>query len=108
MKIEIEIPDWCNSENLYLISRNELIAKKLVNEEWRIKIVRCNQCGRCCEIHPKEGAYYPLKEDGSCINLILDGENKICKLGMEKSLACVLGEPEGQEYKQFNCCIEYK
>ena len=107
MKVEIEIPDWCNAENLYLLTSNELIAFKMENSNWKIKKVRCNKCGRCCMIHPKEGAYFQLKEDGSCINLIKQGDTFTCKIGMEKPLACVLGEPEGVEHEQFKCSIEY-
>jgi len=104
MKIEFDLPDWVDSENLYIISRNELVAYKLPNEPWKIKTVRCKRCGECCKVHPKNGAYYPLKKDGSCIHL----ENNQCKLGMEKLLACVLGEHTGKEYSRFNCSIEYK
>jgi hypothetical protein len=107
MKIELDIPDWCEKENLYLIHRNELIAFKVVGRDWEVKKIRCNKCGRCCMVHPKKGAYFPLKEDGSCIHLVKDGKFFICCLGMEKPLACVLGEPEGKEHEQFKCSIEY-
>lgn len=108
MKIEIDIPDWCKNENLYLLNKNELIAFKMVDSGWQIKSVRCNKCGECCKHHPKEGAYFPIKGDGSCVHLVKDGNAFICELGMEKPLACVLGEPEGKEYKQFGCSIKYK
>lgn len=108
MKIKIEIPDWADRENLYLLSRTELVAFKMVGADWKIKYRRCNKCGRCCMVHPKEGAYFPLKSDGSCIHLVEDGGDKICDLGMEKPMACVVGEPEGAEYKKFKCSIKYK
>jgi len=107
--VKIELPKWTSGSNLYIISRNELVAyKKAGSKEWKVKKKRCNKCGRCCTVHPKEGSYFPTKPDGSCIHLIDDGRYRICKLGMEKPLACVLGEPEGAEYEKFKCCIEYK
>jgi len=108
MRIELELPDWVNAENLYLITRNELIAKKMSGQSWEIKTTRCNKCGHCCEIHPKVGAYFPLKENGECIHLRREGRKKMCYLGMEKPLACVLGEPEGMEHKKIKCKIKYK
>jgi hypothetical protein len=108
MKINIEIPDWANENNIYIVSRNELVAYKNVDEnKWYIKSERCNKCGNCCMVHPKEGSYFPVKKDGSCIHLIKDGENNICSLGMEKPLACVLGEPIGKEHDRFKCSIQY-
>lgn len=106
--MSVSVPDWADTENLYLITRSELVAKKLTGEFWKVKTVRCNKCGNCCKSHPITGAYFPVKEDGSCINLVSDGKYSICSLGMEKPLACALGEPEGDEYTKFNCCIEYK
>lgn len=108
MRIEIDIPDWLSAENLYLITRSSVIAKKIVGSDWVVKYIHCSKCGRCCEKHPVHGAYFPLKEDGSCVYLVKDGVNQTCSLGMEKPLACVIGEPEGTEHSKFNCCIEYK
>lgn len=109
MKIQIDIPDWAKKENLYLVSRTELVAFKMASDKkWKVKIERCNKCGKCCMVHPKEGSYFSTKADGSCIHLVEDGGNKICELGMEKPMACVVGEPEGAEYKRFECSIKYK
>ena len=108
MKITLEIPYWCKKENLYLLTRNELVAFKMSGRfNWRIKKSRCNKCGKCCMEHPKSGSYFPLNHDGSCIHLVKDGETFICNAGMGKALACALGEPEGKEHKKFNCSIGY-
>jgi hypothetical protein len=108
MKIDIEIPDNFNGATLYLVTRSELVAKKDAGDpRWHIKSVRCGRCGNCCRVHPKSGAYFKTKPDGSCIHLQEDGNRMACIAGMAKPLACVVGEPEGAEYAKFGCCIEW-
>ncbi len=86
------------------------MAFKMIDKDWHVKTTRCSKkCGRCCMVHPTQGSYFPLNEDGSCSKLIREGNNFRCYLGMEKPLACVLtGEPSGDERKRFKCSIRYK
>ena len=106
--MNIDISTWSN-ENIYVITRDELIAYKLAGSKlWYIKTIRCSKCGNCCKIHPKNGAYFPLDSNGHCCYLTKDGDKYVCVAGMAKYIACIVGEPTGAEYNKFRCCIEYK
>lgn len=108
MKIEIEIPDRYADKNLYLVTRSELVAKRMASYAWEVKKGRCSQCGKCCMEHPANGSYFDLTSEGYCINLKKDGPDRwVCSLGMGKPLACIVGEPEGAEHEHFGCSIRY-
>ena len=108
MKIEIEIPDWALEHHLYLLSGTELVAIKYLEEnEWKIKTSRCRQCGGCCLVHPKNNPHFPLNEDGSCSKLIEDGHKRLCSLGMDKPLVCIVSRNCEKEYEQYGCTVTY-
>jgi hypothetical protein len=87
MRIEIDIPDWAVQEqrNLFIFAGMELVAYRNHGEEhWKVKIARCNHCGRCC-VRVK------------CQHLVSDGPKQICALGSSRSFSCSSGVIEGRD-----------
>ena len=108
MKIEIELPDWVDERNIYVLAGIELAAYKNFNsEKWHVKSVRCDRCGKCCM--QLKGTQYPKKENGDCLHLASDGALFTCSLGPMRPLPCNEGDPvksEWEKAKEF-CCIRY-
>jgi hypothetical protein len=85
MKIEIELPAWCDENSyLYLMKGIELVAYKRPNEPWKIKTGRCNKCGRCCPPNPRKPR---------CEHLKKVGWQSICSLGSERPWSCSVHMP---------------
>lgn len=90
MKIEIDLPEWCNSRHLFILAGIELVAYKIQGDTtWKVKSGQCNFCGKCCET----SSYYPFPtaEDGSCSMLEMIGTEKVCKLGSDRPTGCSVG-----------------
>lgn len=88
MKIELEVPDWCEGGYLYVMKGVELVAYKWPKDPWRIKIGRCSKCGKCCMIgSPKR----------QCEHLKLRGTEMICSLGSERPWSCSIHHPDGKK-----------
>ena len=110
VKIEIEIPDWCDERHIYILAGIEMVAYKLYGQTvWCIKETRCNMCGACCENLrvqplPFEDITDALTTD--CQYLELIGTEKACSLGMHRPVSCSVGLQE--DGRTPNCCIKYK
>jgi len=104
MKIELDLPDWVGKDDiLMLLHGQELVAFKHPCGDWKVKKVRCNQCGECClDVEPGH-VPFPV-EDGKCSMLDTSGEKWFCKAGHKKPFAC-LGDPLKENSP--NCVIEY-
>jgi len=103
MKIEIEIPDWCDERNIYVLAGIELAAYKDFNEDvFHIKTSRCIQCGKCCR--DLRGKQYPLKENKDCLHLDEFGK---CSLGATRPLPCCEGDPVKGKWGRDFCSIRY-
>ena len=103
MKIELEIPDWASTARLVILHGMECVAVKLPHEDhWKVKDIRCNQCGLCCHDNPVTP--FKIDEDGKCEKLDFDGSLFPCKARTFKPYNCLLDPPEDFE----GCCITYK
>jgi hypothetical protein len=107
MKVSLDLPDWCDVRDIYILAGIELAAYKLAKEDtFHVKIVRCDMCGKCCQNLVADGQY-PVLENGDCANLIKDGERLVCKLGAMRPLPCCEGDPEKGGWNTGFCCIRY-
>jgi hypothetical protein len=105
IKISIELPDWCDERDIFILAGLELAAYKRAKEtSIFIKENRCSQCGKCCMDVPIDHEYGRAK-DGNCVNLFYDETIKkyICKKGVYKPVSCCIGDKMIPE-----CSITYK
>jgi len=102
--MNIKLPDWIDPHGtLMLLCNQELVAYKEPKGEWKIKKVRCNQCGECClDVEPNH-VPFPI-ENGKCSMLDTSGDKWTCKAGHKKPFAC-LGDP--LKANSPSCVIEY-
>lgn len=108
MKIEIDLPDYCDDGSAIRIFKGiELVAKKFQNKPWQIKIVRCNLCGKCCTLSVA-GTKGLDSATGFCKELISGNKpgEKICALGSARPFSCC-AYAAGEKEKDI-CCIEWK
>ena len=103
VRIELELPDWANRSNLWILSDIEPIAYKLKDGSWMVKSDRCRMDGQCCTKHT---APFPFDTiDGQCIYLKKEpGDNELwrCGLGLFRPFQCCVGG--GDE----NCSVKYE
>jgi hypothetical protein len=113
IKIILELPEWAteNSQNIYVFSANELVAKKeakigedrkIVYGPLEVKTVRCNRCGECCmdndELFP-----FGAKPNGECSELKFSPVEKYsCGLKGMIPLGCAKGRGTKQQ-----CIVEF-
>lgn len=101
MRIELDIPDWANTKNLYLVSALdediELVAYKEINKEWKVKEIRCPICGDCCR------KWINANTNGGFCNHLKDNK---CDLGKHMPFSCVITVIK----KDFipTCVVKYK
>ena len=103
MKITIEIPDWAQERNIYVMAGVELLATKRWDEEVvHVKDGRCSLCGDCCE--NKKNWIFPLNK-GTCVHLNnqIDGTRE-CRLGSLRPHGCNIDDPVSLE----RCTITHK
>ncbi len=87
MKIEIELPDWCDEDSYLCVMKGiEMVAYKRPKESWKVKTGRCNMCGKCCP---------PNQKKPRCEHLKLVGPQWWCSLGSDRPWSCSLCMPEG-------------
>jgi hypothetical protein len=103
MKIEIDLPDWPETEGrgLYLLAGIEPVAIKLPGRPWQVKTGRCSGCGKCCEYKRETevfpGAHFRGGTAAICDYLVSDGPKRICSLGLSRPFICctTATQPEG-------------
>lgn len=104
MKLELELPDWVDPDaTLMLLCNQELVAFKFPRKKWRIKKVRCNQCGQCCHDTP-EGHTPFGSTDNVCNALKFEDGKFLCTAGANRPYRCL---PDPLEGVYSECCIEY-
>lgn len=93
MKIELELPEWTEERTIRVMAGIELVAYKLPQGKWQMKVSQCNMCGKCC-MTPK--IPYPLV-DGKCIHLKKRPGNNDrweCFLRIQRPFGCCVGIPQ--------------
>lgn len=104
MKIELDLPDWCDERAIRVMAGIEMVAYKIPFENWMIKTGRCNMCGKCCmnlTNHP-----FPLI-DGICVHLKKrpgDNPEYECGLRIHRPFGCCVGIPTNIS----ECTIKYE
>lgn len=105
MKLEIDLPDWCDERHLYFFAGQECFAYRLYPENiLYLKTERCSVCGNCCRgqnpILPNIGP------SGSCIYLGAAGVDNECGLNVgDKPFRCCI---DVHKPKTPGCTIEHK
>ena len=105
MRIELELPDWANRSNLYILSETEPVAYKLKDGVWMVKVGRCHMDGQCC-MGLDERHIFPVI-NGRCIHLKKElGNNDLwrCGLGFFRPLQCCIAERSDMP----NCTVKYE
>ena len=89
MKIEIDLPDWCEERNIRVMAGIEQVAYKLAGDaKIHVKTERCSRCGSCC----KDLKHWIFKTiDGVCEHLKEDGDKTVCGLGVMRPYGCSAG-----------------
>ena len=88
MHIELDLPDWVEERNIFILAGFELVAIKKWQQEWQVKTSRCNMCGKCC--------YF---KGEPCEHLEDYGDGKwICGLRMARPVSCVVS-PGADRYE---------
>jgi len=98
------LPDWVGGDHsVMLLSGLELVAYKHPKEDWKIKKVRCNQCGQCCHDTPVGHTPFGSKDD-VCNMLEFESGKFHCRAGFKRPYKC-LPDPIPGIYSE--CCIRY-
>lgn len=105
MKLNLELPDWVEKKNIYIISALdediELVAYKELSKNWKIKETRCSRCGACClkwfnSANPKDPCEHFVRKDGRAC----------CDLGVHMQFSCVIGISKSPYISE--CVVDYK
>jgi len=106
MRISLDLPDWVDERNIYVMAGVELVARKHKDAEWEIKTGRCNMCGICCQrLGNGRGHPFPVI-DSSCIHLkkeVGDNPRWLCGLGENRPFSCSICAPTDDF-----CTIEFE
>jgi hypothetical protein len=107
MRVEIDLPDWCDERHIRIFAGIELAAQKLAqNDFFQVKDVRCNQCGKCCMNLKPDKHIYPVI-NGRCIHLKEVANGKFdCRIALYRSRTCGVDPPHFIE--RGECCITYE
>ena len=106
MRIEIDLPDWCDERHIYIMAGIEMVAYKLAHEDkLMVKSVRCAKCGRCCQNLSRRRN--DVDQNGDCLELIPDGPGYfVCGKGVERPFGCSVGMQRKGRIE--GCSVEYK
>lgn len=106
MKIELEIPDKFNKRTLRVFGGIELIAEKLPDAKWQVKVSSCNMCGKCCMILDAKKHLFPVI-NGQCIHLRKRPGNNPrweCGLRINRPFGCCVATPRNIP----ECMVKYE
>ena len=101
------LPKWARNKAkdnpTIILVGNELVAVKNPRENWKLKKVRCNQCGECCMDIPANLLPFGTNESpsGKCNMLEKEGEKWLCRAGHMKPFSCLFDPAD------TDCCIRY-
>lgn len=110
MRLVLDLPDWCDERNIYVMAGIELVAYKRFGEDAAyVKAARCNSCGACCRAPLLPGAFEATAE-GDCVHLKKIGPTYVCGLGAGRPFVCNHGDPVrmGIDGAEGICSIRYK
>jgi len=94
MKIELDLPEWTEERAIYIMAGVELAAYKVPFKKWKVKVGRCNMCGKCC-MDLKNHAFPTI--DGKCIHLKKRPGNNPeweCAFRISRPFGCCVGVSE--------------
>ena len=103
MRIELNLPDWANRSNLWILSDIEPVAYKLKDGIWMVKTTRCRMDGQCCTNHTVAFPFETIQ--GRCVYLKKEPGNNDqwrCGLGLFRPFQCCVGA--GNK----DCAVSYK
>ena len=108
MRIVLDLPDWCDDQAIRIIAGQELVAKKMPWEDrWKVKTVRCNNCGECCMMLSPGDMPHEIDDEGKCSKLVKEGGQWLCSLRQKTWVPlCCVDDPLKENSP--NCCIEYE
>jgi hypothetical protein len=109
MKIELELPEWCDERHIYILAGIEMAAFKLYGEQnFRVKTGRCSQCGQCCERVPFN-FYFEAKENGDCQHLLRHSpKHTECGLRIGRPISCCTGMQHKGMEDHPACTVSYE
>jgi|OpeIllAssembly_1097287.scaffolds.fasta_scaffold962687_2 hypothetical protein len=111
MKITVEIPEWAQERDIYILAGFELLAaKKAGSKKLLVKKVRCNGCGNCCKVFTKDGSFRFPTKDNHCAHLQIyaDGKTECGNPQGTRPAACIVGDPVLDNWSdKEGCVIEY-
>ena len=112
MKIELDLPDWCDERHIRVLAGIECVAYKRSGEDkFLIKTARCNQCGKCCKNLYERWMYYDPVMGCTKLERSPGKEEKYtCTLGNKRPLGCCSSDPvlNGWEGAEDYCSIRWK
>ena len=74
------------------------------DDTWKVKKVRCNNCGECC-LDVGENWTFPADDEGKCSKLIKEGDKWVCDAKYDTPIRCV---PDPLKANAPLCCVEYE
>lgn len=107
MKLPDDLPEWSDQkQTLRIMAGVELVAFKLPDAPWLMKVGRCNMCGKCCMNFRPEKHIFPVVE-GRCIHLKKEVGNNprwLCALSTMRPFGCSVGL--GRDRVSDSICTE--
>jgi hypothetical protein len=104
--ITIEIPDWAEERNIYVLAGIELLAYQEVGKPLMVKTERCSMCGECC-CGMEEGSHFFGVVDEHCEHLKKEvGNNNrwYCNLKYYRPIACCTSIKGTDDY----CTVKFE
>jgi len=108
MHIKLDIPNEIvedlKDRNIRVFAGIDLIAEKLKDDKWKIKVSGCSMCGRCCKELKKEHPFPII--NGQCVYLENPpgyGDKWFCQLGLNRPFGCAISTSTA-EY----CKVKYE
>ncbi len=104
--ISLKLPDWTNKRTLRVMAGIELVAYKLPDAKWQMKVSQCNMCGKCCMALKTHKHVFSVI-DGKCIHLKKRPGNNPrweCGLRINRPFGCCVATPQNIP----ECTVKYE